>query len=398
MIDNQPLIDAFRGINNSYLKLVDSLSALRALSTLDTSFDSDAALLEQALAILMDNQDLERCSIYLLADGELRNAAGMDWQRLISLSQGNGGPCPGGGSFALGEGVVGAAAASGELVHCADCQSDARFLSRESAASVVGSIISVPIMHRGETLGVLNVSHPHPRFFDEGHERSLHIFSNVLGQLLANNRLAQQMEALVEKRTAQLQSALQEADALRQNFERLSAIDELTQLSNRRFFFPESRAALARCLRQNMHFSLMLIDVDHFKVINDNFGHAIGDVILRGVADLLRNVLREGDILARFGGEEFVLSLPSTDGEGALVLAERIRHAIKQHRWPVDGREIGVTVSVGVAELSGAEQGDSQKLLDRLVVEADQALYFGKHHGRDQCHAHAAIACKLAPA
>jgi diguanylate cyclase (GGDEF)-like protein len=401
-MDNQPFVESFRSINASYLKLIDSLSALRALSTMSTNFSSDEQLLGGALSVLVENQDMERCCIYLVQEQQLVNVAGVDWDDMISVHNGLPRKSHSRSVFALGEGMIGLAAQSGRLQHCRDCQNDSRFsvrpeatLSLEEGCEVVGSLICVPISNGDQVLGVLNVSHPHANFFDDGHERSLRIFSNVLGQMLVNNRLLHQMDAQVKERTRQLHQALEDAEELRHRYETLSTIDDLTQLHNRRFFFPESRAALARCVRTKQAFTLLMLDVDHFKSINDNFGHAAGDQVLRDVAELIKQQLREGDIVARFGGEEFVVALPDTDGEGGMILAERIRKVIKQQRWPLDGHSLAVTVSIGISDIAVHEERDSQKLLDRLIMEADQALYFGKHHGRDQCQSHAAIACKL---
>lgn len=407
-MDNQPFVDAFRDLNTSYLKLVDSLSALRALSSLSLKGCSDKTLLENALEVLVENQDLERCSIYLLEDGDLVNASGMDWEDLISLEDERSREKKRSGkTFKLGEGVLGLAAQCGELQHCRDCSNDERFLPNSPisdadvaaanpvCADVVGSVISAPIASDDEILGVLNVSHPHRNFFTEGHERTLRIFCNVLGQLLKNNRLFHQMDELVRQRTLQLQEALEDAEELKRRYEQLSIIDDLTQLHNRRFFFPECRAALARSIRYQLPFSILLLDVDHFKQVNDNLGHATGDVVLRQVAEVIKRQIREGDILARFGGEEFILALPNTEQEGAIMLAERIREAAKEFPWEVKGRRLAVTLSIGVAQASEHAEKDSHKVLDRLIIEADQALYFGKQHGRDQSRAYADIACKI---
>lgn len=407
-MESKPFVDAYRGLNSSYFKLIDSLSALRALSSIAIQSRSDQELMDRALGVLVENQDLERCSIYILRDDVLTIAAGMDWEDLISIERGTGRALHSRETtFRLGEGVVGLAAQSGELQHCRECSEDKRFLPRcepchpdDVAASggsnaVVGSIISVPILGGDEILGVLNVSHPHVDFFGEGHERTLRIFCNILGQLLVNNRFIHQMDELVQERTRQLEQALEDAEELKQRYETLSIIDDLTQLHNRRFFFPETRAALARTVRDELPFSLLLLDVDHFKVVNDSFGHATGDEVLREVATLIREQIREGDILARFGGEEFVLALPNTDQAGAMLLADRIRRQVKEHRWDLKGKHLTVTLSIGAAEISEYGEKESQAILDHLIMQADQALYFGKHNGRDQACAYADIACKL---
>jgi len=407
-MDNKPFVEAYRGLNTSYLKLIDSLSALRALSSLSLKGCSDRELLDNALEVLVENQDLERCSIYLLEGDRLVNASGMDWEDLISLEKEKGRENKRSSTtFRLGEGVLGLAAQRGELQHCTDCSTDKRFLphcqtcyvematTNDRGEQVVGSVISAPIVSGDEILGVLNVSHPHRHFFNEGHERTLRIYCNILGQLLKNNRLFHQMEELVKQRTMQLQEALEDAEELKRRYELLSIIDDLTQLHNRRFFFPECRAALARDIRYQLPFSILLLDVDHFKHVNDNFGHATGDVVLCQVADVIKRQIREGDILARFGGEEFILALPNTEQEGAIMLAERIREAIKGVAWEMKGKALSVTLSIGIAEASEYSEKDSHKVLDRLIMEADQALYFGKQHGRDQSRAYADIACKI---
>lgn len=401
-MDTKPFVEAFQGLNSSYLKLVDSLSALRALSSIAIQSSSDQDLLTQALSVLVENQDMERCSIYLLRDGILTISAGMDWEDLISIARGSERESYDRNTeFRLGEGIVGLAAQSGQLLHCKDCTNDTRFLPHTALSkhsgneTVVGSIISVPIMGAEGVLGVLNVSHPHPNYFEEGHERTLRIFCNILGQLLVNNRLIHQMDELVQERTRQLQLALSDSDELRQRFEALSVIDDLTQLHNRRFFFPEARAALARSIRQKEPFALLLLDVDKFKDVNDNYGHGIGDQVLRQVAKELDARIREGDILARFGGEEFVLALPNTPHEGAMVLAERIRERIKQHVWDSTNNIMHISVSVGVADVCDYAETDTQQLLDMLLMQADKALYFCKNHGRDQVRYYAEIVDQL---
>lgn len=399
-MDPTPFLNSFRELNDSFLKLIDSLSALRGLSALRVYGQSDTQLLDSALDVLMQNQDLERCSVYLLKDGKLVNTAGMDWAGMIGLQQNRDrNHAPLFASFDVGEGLVGLAAHTGVLQHSRNCEQDARFerncrgISPQSMA--IGSLISLPIKASGETLGVLNVSHPHTDFFTDAQERSLVIFANFLGQMLVNNRLLNSMEHLVRERTHQLEQTLADAEALKRRYAELSVIDELTGLHNRRFFFPESRSALARSLRYKKGFCLLLLDIDHFKRINDVHGHRQGDEVLSGCAELFRQQVREVDVLARFGGEEFIIALPDTDLDGAKQLAERVRAAVKGKTFQIDGRSIKVTVSIGIACLLDHDQGDAQVVLDRLISEADQALYFGKHNGRDKACAYSEIACFL---
>jgi len=395
-METGPFVSAFQELNNSFIKLLDSMSALRALSSLSRlSGISDRQLLDSALQVLVQNQDLECCSVYLLENGRLKNAAGVDWDDLIRVGGRSATNRPG-RSFALGEGILGQAAESGHLEHCRDCTVDPRFLRENTPGTApprLGSLISIPVRLGDEILGVLNVSHPHPGFFNEAHERALTIFASFLGQMLVNNRLLGQMEKLVTARTRQLEKALAEAEELKQKYARLSVVDELTALHNRRFFFPEARAAMARALRYSSPFSVLLLDIDHFKQINDNLGHAGGDEVLCRIAVLLEGKTREGDILARFGGEEFIIALPETDLDGAVRMAERIRLGLREARIDLVGHR--VTLSIGVSSLAPGDAGDSDKVLERLIKEADQALYFGKQNGRDQCRSFAEIACQV---
>jgi diguanylate cyclase (GGDEF)-like protein len=153
--------------------------------------------------------------------------------------------------------------------------------------------------------------------------------------------------------------------------------DELTGLPNRRAFNEELARACARAARSSDPLSLCALDLDHFKNVNDRFGHQVGDEVLAKTAEVLRATLREGDVAARFGGEEFVALLPVTDSATAHAVAERIRAAIAAA--PVRPG-LGVTVSIGTASATAAADHDASDLVRR----ADRALYAAKRAGRDQ--------------
>ena len=385
-----PFVRAFQEVNATVLDLVGAMSLLRALSVLPLQHVSERKLLARALQVLVLNQDLDRCSIYLREGDELVNAGGLDWADLVHTPIAE--PRVELRRFRLGEGLVGLAAQSGELQNCRSTDDDPRFCrAGEPSDEKAGSVIAVPIHAHGETIGVVNASHPHSGFFGEAHERTLQVFANFLGQMILSRRLLATMDGLVQERTAQLEQALAEAQALKRRYAELSVIDELTGLHNRRHFFPTARAAVERALRYGGPFSLLLMDVDHFKLINDTYGHAAGDEVLRLIAAKLRKESREADVLARFGGEEFVLALPETDLEGARALAERIRLGIRAQSGDTGG---AVTMSLGIAHLPSSErlEESAQQVLERLIREADKALYFSKEHGRDQCRYYPEIA------
>ena len=207
-----------------------------------------------------------------------------------------------------------------------------------------------------------------------------------MGQLLSSNRHLRRLEQIVQERTRELRRALTEAQALRERYEELSLIDELTKLHNRRFFFPEAEAAVARALRYRRPLSLVILDLDHFKRVNDTFGHAMGDRVLREVAAALKAESRAGDILARFGGEEFALVLTDTDLEGAAPLADRLRQCVKSVAQDALAPEISISLSGGIGAIDESLHGlgTAQLVLEHLVKRADRALYFAKTHGRNR--------------
>lgn len=159
--------------------------------------------------------------------------------------------------------------------------------------------------------------------------------------------------------------------------ERLANTDALTGLSNRHALYPQLEALLRqRTKLQETHPSaLLLLDIDHFKRVNDRFGHNTGDEVLRTVAQVLRSELREPSLLGRWGGEEFLIGLPETGSDGALAVAERLRQAVGTHNFAGVGR---LTISLGVAV---CQRGDSSA---SCVARADAALYQAKQRGRNQ--------------
>ena len=158
------------------------------------------------------------------------------------------------------------------------------------------------------------------------------------------------------------------------SLERLASADPLTGLANRRGGERDIAAEISRARRQNTPLSCVLLDIDHFKEVNDTFGHQAGDYVLREISALLRRTVRAYDILVRWGGEEFLVVLPGVDHEQALKLAERIRHAVEN--MPLAGIG-GVTASVGVAVLG------NDYSFDAMFAAADRRLYSAKASGRN---------------
>jgi diguanylate cyclase (GGDEF)-like protein len=160
--------------------------------------------------------------------------------------------------------------------------------------------------------------------------------------------------------------------------------DPLTGVLNRRHFEERLAAELAGAQRHARPVSILLVDIDHFKTINDRFGHLAGDEALKMVAFVLRGALRKEDVLARFGGEEFVVVARETGLDGARSLAERIRKAVERSRCDWQGNTLGLTVSVGVTVSIGISAFIPGKTDRDLLETADRALYLAKQGGRNR--------------
>ncbi|WP_067510434.1 GGDEF domain-containing protein [Actinoplanes sp. TFC3] len=163
--------------------------------------------------------------------------------------------------------------------------------------------------------------------------------------------------------------------------QRIAAItDGLTGLRSRGYLTQALHTETARSVRSGAPVAMLLLDVDHFKTVNDTYGHSVGDQVLMEVADRLRRLVRPGDLVARYGGEEFAVVLPGTDLTEARLVGERVRRGIAAAPIAVGpGRLRTVTVSVGLAGIP-----DPCLSVDDLVLAADRALYAAKHAGRDQ--------------
>lgn len=165
---------------------------------------------------------------------------------------------------------------------------------------------------------------------------------------------------------------------MNRQLQRLATLDHLTGCANRRHFYEMAEAELARSRRYGRSMGMVILDADHFKFINDRFGHAAGDAVLRCLAETLREELRGLDVMGRIGGEEFALLLPETPRHESLSIAERLRCRLAESRIEFEGRELTVTASFGV---TAREPGDGN--VDAIMRRADRALYEAKAAGRN---------------
>ena len=166
---------------------------------------------------------------------------------------------------------------------------------------------------------------------------------------------------------------------LYQKIQQLAITDGLTALFVRRYFLERLDEEMKRSARHNLHLAFLMVDIDHFKQCNDNFGHLTGDAILREIAKIIKAGVREIDLVGRFGGEEFSVLLPDTDKEDAREAAERIRMSVDQHKFYAYDETIKTEVSIGVAGFP-----EDSTVAQSLIDKSDQALYRAKQQGRNR--------------
>ena len=194
------------------------------------------------------------------------------------------------------------------------------------------------------------------------------------GELIARIKVLLKMHGLQEE--------LKAKNAL---LERIATTDELTGLPNRRHFFDTARTIVALAKRNDLPIACLMIDIDFFKKVNDAYGHQAGDIVLKKVAEVMLKSKREGELLARLGGEEFVMCLFKAEEDAAFCAGERFRKRIEEMKLSLDeSKDISVTVSVGCSAVAG----DSLTDIDKLMAMADEALYRAKNNGRNRVETH----------
>ena len=226
----------------------------------------------------------------------------------------------------------------------------------------IASVAMIPLRFQGDLIGSINLGS------DDADRFTVHHASDFLAQLGVIASFS-------------IENAMNRARLRRSGF-----TDVLTGWHNRRYLQARIKEELARARRDRSNLVCLMLDIDHFKQVNDNWGHAAGDAVLRELAQRIESQVRASDVTARYGGEEFVILLPDTTGEDGLQLAERVRGAVAA--VPVglpNGGSVDVTVSIGIANLvPDADDNDFKTLGDALIARADVALYSAKAAGRDR--------------
>ena len=177
------------------------------------------------------------------------------------------------------------------------------------------------------------------------------------------------------------EKALREAN---QKLHALAITDGLTGISNRRALLESLRSEISRAVRENSPFCLIMLDIDHFKKINDTYGHSAGDKVLIEVVNRIKSALRPYDVIGRYGGEEFVVGISKTDSKINRVIAERLRTCICERPFQIEDRKIDVSISLGVVNFMPSRDNDINDLLEAMIKAADIALYKAKEAGRNR--------------
>lgn len=326
---------------------INELSALHNVGTTVSSTLRLDALLDQVCSTLSDTFHYNKIAIMIVdrSTNELVFKASLGYQNIMGEM---------GRRLKIGrEGITGMVAATGEPIMVKDVTQNQHYVSIDGRTR---SELAVPLKIKQQVVGVLNVESDNVNAFDQVDLRLLTTLASQVAVALENARLYEETELL-------------------------AVTDGLTGLNNHRFFQSFFERELNRARRYNHPLSLIMIDIDHFKKINDTLGHPVGDVVLQNVARILHDQARDVDLAARYGGEEFMLVLPETRKAEAQMLAERIRKAVEGNRFDDEiTKAIGrVTISLGV---SGFPEDGSEK--NEIIDKVDKALYRAKAGGRNQ--------------
>lgn len=252
--------------------------------------------------------------------------------------------------FMRGEGILGWVVEHGQPARISDVEHDTRWVAAQGQEFEVRSIIAEPLWSSGEVIGVLSVTSPSSDAFSEQDQLLLRLLANCSAPPIERARLR-----------------------------RLAMFDDTTMAFNHRYLNPRLVEEMERATRSSGDVSVLYMDLDHFKSVNDHHGHAVGDVVLRMFADRVRKAVRRVDVLIRRGGEEFVLIMPATGATQAHATGQRIQQTL--HVEPFDaegGVRIRQTVSIGVATW------DKRETPEHLERRADEAMYEAKRLGRNR--------------
>jgi len=369
----------------------DVASILKAAQAISGEIVLDK-LLEKTMEIVVENAGAQRGFLILKEKGQLTIAAEIDI--------GNGKEfhlraIPVEAPQRLARSIVHYADRTAQCVVMGDAASEGLFTRDPYViANKLKSVLCMPVIKQGELFAILYLENNFATdTFTPARLQILNLITSQIGVSIENARLYQSIEKKVDERTRQLQeksvllnranekmaAEIEQRKLLEEELRKLATTDYLTGLFIRRKLFELGESEINRAKRNGSPLALMILDIDHFKSINDTYGHATGDEVLKAFAVVFRDSLRNVDIVCRFGGEEFVAILPDTDIQHAMEVAQRLRHNVEASTLPVDGKQLKYTISIGLTRLL-----ERDTLVSELIHRADEALYHSKKTGRNR--------------
>jgi diguanylate cyclase (GGDEF)-like protein/PAS domain S-box-containing protein len=259
-------------------------------------------------------------------------------------------------TVSVGDGFIGQVAKSGKPILAEDVSADSKLSRLKKMGDGIQSFAAVPIMAKEKILAVMGVGSRKYRKFPDWEMLMLDTIANQIGMAIEN---AQLYEHALE----------------------LAFTDSLTSLYNRRYLMDQIERELIRAQRSKAQLSLVMVDLDGLKDVNDRFGHHVGDRFLKEVAGIVKANTRASDVAARWGGDEFMLLAPGTDGRSAVKIAERIRVQVERYKMKLEDKEMGITISSGIVTYP-----DNASVVAELIKRADEAMYNAKRGGKNRSY------------
>lgn len=343
-------------------KSLHNISILYNISQAVNFIDDLKRLLQVIIQKALVTLDAEKGSLmlydYAINALQVRIVSGLQDKKLEEAINNGAVQCA---KIGIGEGIAGTVFLERKPIITNLGSADPRFIVKEIFSNTK-SLLCVPLIAKGEVIGVINITNKkHNRLFNQKDLDFITSLANQAAIAIDNAKLYE-----------------------------LATKDGMTKLYIYRHFCTLLENELRRCERYNRNVSLMMLDIDNFKQINDTWGHLSGDMILKSLASTLQDTIRKIDIPARYGGEEFVVILPETDKEDACIIADRIRENISKIAVKVtDDESVSPTVSIGVAHFT--TDGRDVK---ELINSADMAMYYAKKHGKNMVAIYYADGCQ----
>ena len=343
-------------------KSLHNISILYNISQAVNFIDDLKRLLQIIISKALTMLDAERGSLmlydYSINALQVRIVSGLADKKLEDAINNGAVQCA---KIGIGEGIAGTVFMERKPIITNLGSADPRFISKEILSNTK-SLLCVPLVAKGEVIGVINITNKkHNKLFNQKDLEFIESLANQAAIAIDNAKLYE-----------------------------LATKDGMTKLYIYRHFYTLLENEIRRCTRYKRNMSLVMMDIDNFKRINDTYGHLIGDTILKRLALILQETVRKVDIPARYGGEEFVVILPETDKENAAIIAERIRKNISEITVDInESVTISPTVSVGIAQYSTDGQEPKE-----LINAADTALYYSKHNGKNTVSLYYKEGCK----